>query len=245
MRNKDSESRERNDAMSVLLLSGTPKEASIQNYLDEGQTIKLFEGEQIDKQYRGDDDLYIFYIVSGSIAARMLHNDGTITELLVREAGDVFINGSRSDLLPGPPYLCFSAVENTVLVGFSKKQAVDLMQRDEGVCRDFFYYMEMGMSQLSQRVDTLASSSSTLRMLLWIDKLCEANEAGMDKVYRIPCDISIGEIADILRIHRTTCQKILKGLKERRIADRTKNYIVVYDRDGLRSLLESDNPVIY
>lgn len=239
------EDAERNDATSVLFLSGTSKNASIRNHCDEGETIKLFAGEQVNGTYRNDDDPYLFYVASGSVVASMLHGDGTATELLTRSAGDIFINGARADLLPGPSRLRFIASENTVLASFTKAQAVKLMQQDESACRDFFYYMEMGMSQLSQRVDTLASSSSTLRMLLWLDKLCEATGAGKDNTYRIPCDISIGAIADILKIHRTTCQKILKGLKDRKIADRTKNYLVVYDRNALQALLDLDNPVIY
>lgn len=235
----------RNDATSVLFLTGTPKKANIQNHLEAGETLKLFAGERIDQPNRKDDDLYLFYIVSGSIVAGMLRDDGTSTDLLNREAGDVFINGYRSDLLPGPSRLFFSANENSVIVGFTKKQTMELMRQDEDVCRDFFYYTEMSLSQLSQRVDTLASSSSTLRMLLWLDKLCEATGAGKDEIYRISCDISIGGIADILKIHRTTCQKLFKGLKDRKIADRTKNYLIVYDRNALRSLLESDNPIIY
>lgn len=234
-----------NDATAVLFTSALYRKVDFDRHLAQGSPVKLFRGEIHDAVCADEQDPYLYYVKSGALEVGLTHGDDPQSYFFVRGAGDAVLAGLSGCLPFGLSRLTFKAVRNTVLVGFTQKQVREFMLADAAFFDDVMYSMHMTLAQMGHRVSIIDRQSSSKRMLLWLEKLCEANDPDETGVYRIPCNLIVDEVSGLLGIHYATCSKLLKALKDRGIADRTSKELVVLDRTQLRALLQEENPVLY
>lgn len=235
-----------NDATSILLTSSLHRKMDFDRYLEQGAVTKLFRLEELDATCERPDDPYLFYVQSGAIEVGIKRDDGRkLSYFYVRGSGDAAIAGLPGYLSLGSSRLTFRAVRNTVLISFTRGQVRALMHEDDAFYDDVMHALHMSMAQLGHRIDAANQQSTSRRMLLWLEKLCEANEPDADGVYRIPCNLIVDEISGLLEIHYATCNKLLKSLKDQGIASKTKTHLEILDRAEVQRLLLEENPVLY
>jgi CRP-like cAMP-binding protein len=96
-----------------------------------------------------------------------------------------------------------------------------------------------------QRILMTAGLSSSQRLLSWLAKLCNKTQPNTRGWYKIPCTLTQQQIADILFIHVTTCNKLFSRLYKEGIAERTRSHIVIYQFDKMKQYLEEDWKLLY
>lgn len=235
-----------NDETSILLTSSLHRKMDFDRYLDQGTALKLFREEEHDATCEAPDDPYLFYVQAGAMEVGLSRADGRkLSYFYVRGAGDAAIAGLPGYMSLGSSRLTFRAVRNTVLVSFTRAQVRALMHADDAFYDDVMHALHMTMAQLGHRLDSANQQSTSRRMLLWLEKLCEANAPDPDGVYRIPCNLIVDEISGLLEIHYATCNKLLKSLKEQGIACKTRTHLEIANRGEVQRLLLEENPVLY
>lgn len=234
-----------NDATSIVFMSALHHKVDCNRYLDQGSTIKLFVDEEITSVCKDAEDFYLYYVKSGAVEVGMRRGSEILSVFYIRSEGDAIIGSRQGFLVFGTSQSIIRAVRNTVLVAFTYQQVIEFMQTDSKFLEDYLYSMHMNMAQMGHRLDTTAHQSSSQRILVWLEKVCEANTPDEDGVYRIPCNLTIDELSGLLLIHYATCNKLLKSLKEKGIVNKTKTHLEIVDNLELRQLFLEENPVLY
>ncbi|MGE4273069.1 MAG: Crp/Fnr family transcriptional regulator [Desulfitobacterium sp.] len=187
----------------------------------------------------------MYYILSGKLNVCFQRVDGSYLFIATREAGNVFQSEYCGFASIAGDRLKFVAIENSVLVSFSKKQLFDLMEEDRQLMDDFLYVVHMFYATLCHRLMNTASLSSSQRFLTWLDKLCKTNTPDQNGHYIIQCDLTQQQIADLLFIHLTTCNRLITGLEKEKILRKTKSHIYVYDYKKVNEYLLDENKIIH
>lgn len=234
-----------NDATSVLFLSALHRCVDLGPVIDQGARIKLFRGEWWDAVCEDDDDFYLYYVESGAIEVGLDSVDGGWAVLYVRGPQDVLVGAQQGIEDFGSTRFRFCAVRNTVLVAFTYEQATALMRDDPAFLDNVLYALHMSGAQMAHRIANTQQQSSTRRILLWLEKLCEVNVPDADGVYRVPCNLTLDEMTGVIDVHYATLNKLMKALKDRGIANRTRTHLEISDRAQVRALLAEENPVLY
>ncbi len=234
-----------NNETSILFTSALHRKVDFDRYLEEGIQVKLFRGEEHDAVCVDEADFYLYYVKSGALEVGLTHGSDPQSYFYVRGAGDGILAGLSGYLPFGLSRLTFKAVGNTVLVGFTESQVRGLMQNDDAFFDDVMFTIHMTLAQMGHRIDNMSQQSSSRRMLLWLEKLCEANEPDEKGVYHIPCNLIVDEISGLLNIHYATCSKLLKSLRDKGVFNRTSKELVILDRSQLKDLLREENPILY
>ena len=136
------------------------------------------------------------------------------------------------------PYMYRSnavATENSVVVSFSGHQFYQLVQSDEELLQDLVNSMSTYNSMLRERLFLTCNVSSSQRLLNWLEKLCLSQQPDKNNTYTIKCDMTQQQIANLLFIHITTCNKVFAKLSKENIAAHSRKKIVVYDLEKLRT----------
>lgn len=210
------------------------------NHIDHLPEQKCFAGERLNCP---KDGFFYYYIKSGLFRMGVEKPDGTVICYAYCRAGATMkING---------PFLCMEgfdvpfveAVENSVICGFSLDELYALIVKDRGVFEDIMNSNSVYSTMLRERLEIISGVSATNRLLTWLDKLCGCIRPDENSAYVIECGMTQQQIADLLCIHVTTCNKLFSKLKTSGIAQHTKKNIYVYRRDLLRSYLNQENSV--
>lgn len=232
------------DFTSILMPTYPTRKLNFSKYAHLGKLYKLFKDEFINTCCNHDDDPYLFYIVSGIIQMRFQRADGSILVLAHRYAGNVFQSEYCGFASISGDKLKFIAIENSVIISFSKSQLFELLKQDAQLMDDFLYVVHMTYATLCHRLMNTACLPSSQRLLTWLDKLCRTSTPNEQGHYVIKCDLTQQQIADLLFIHVTTCNKLISGLEKDKIIKKTKSHIYVYDLDKIGHYLADESKVI-
>jgi len=182
----------------------------------------------------------LYYIISGSIRVRYQRSDDTSIELFYRDKGNIL----------QAEYIQFGSIcndklkmlakQNTVVSAFSKKQLFELLQNDKELFDEFLYTIHLTYATLGHRIINTALLSSSEKILNWLGKLCSVNEPDKQGYYKLPCELTQQQIADLLFIHVTTCNKLFSFLERDNLVKKTKKHILVYDWQTLQEFLEDE-----
>lgn len=234
-----------NDYNSILIPNKQPvRQLSFIKYSNIGLKYKLFQNEFIDNCCNDDDDPYLYYILSGKMQIAFVRPDGSILGIAQRDAGSVFQAEYCGFASISGDKLKFIALENSILISFSKKQIFDLLKQDDELLEDYFYIVHLTYATLAHRLMNTAYLSSSQRFLTWLDKLCKTSSPNNQGHYVIDCDLTQQQIADLLFIHVTTCNKLIAGLEKEKIIKKTKKHIYVYDLTKLDQYLVNESKII-
>lgn len=187
-----------------------------------------------------DEDLYLYYIVSGSVKVLYLRKDLSTLELFHREKGNILQTEYSHFASICNDRLRVVANENTVVSAFTKGQFYELLQKDKMLFDEFLYIVHITYATFSHRLINTFGLSAGEKLLHWLNKLCSITPADCFGGYKLPCQLTQQQIADLLYIHVTTCNKIFSLLEKRRLVKKEKSYIYVYNWEKLNDYLESE-----
>lgn len=219
------------------------RELWLEKYIHLGTMHKLFQGEFINSSCNSNDDPYLYYIVSGKILICFERADGSILSIAHRVKGNAFQSEYSGFASFSNDRLKNIALENSLLVSFSKKQFKELMKEDDQVIEDFMYIVHMYYATVGQRLLNTASLHASQKLLTWLDKLCKTNSPNEQGHYAIECNITQQTIADLLFIHVTTCNKLLAELEKEKIIKKTKTHLYIYDANKIEEYLEYNSKI--
>lgn len=232
------------DYNSILMPTHAIKKLNFEQYLHLGKPHKLFHDEFINSICYLDDDPYLYYIASGKIQICFERPDGSLLIIAHRDAGNAFQSEYCGFASISGDKLKFIAIENSVLISFTKKQLFELMKDDKQVMDDFLYVTHMFYATLCHRLMNTACLHTSQRFLTWLNKLCITNSPDEQGHYAIKCNLTQQQIADLLFIHVTTCNKIIAALEKERIMKKTKNTIYVYDLKRINDYLSDETKIV-
>ena len=231
-----------NQEMGKVYLGEMPfKLNQLEKYLSFGQEFRYFSGESIVKIR---DDSFIWYIKSGSFKICVSRSDGTEIDFSYCRSGSILqvnqfvMNASIWD----PAY--FVATENSVAVKFNRKQFYELIKQDPILFDEYIDNASSYSTLLKQRLLITAGQGAAQRLLTWLDKLCCCQEPEQNGTYIIKCELTQQQIADLLFIHVTTCNKLFSKLSKNGIVRHMKGKLVIVQHDMLREYLEQDWKII-
>jgi len=207
------------------------KTKNFSKYLSLGTETKYFAGEILTPP---QCDHYLCYIAKGGFKFTTAQLDGEVYDLAHLQQGSLiqFIAHTYEN-----PYMYHSevvAVENSVVVSFSGHQFYQLIQSDEALFLDLVNSMSTYNSMLRERLFLTCNVSSSQRLLNWLEKLCLSQQPNKEGHYVIKCDLTQQQIANLLFIHITTCNKVFAKLNKEQIAAHSRKKITIYDLDKLR-----------
>jgi len=232
------------DFHSILMPSYPTKKLCFSKYVHLGKEYKLFQGEFINNCCNQREDPYLYYIVSGKMQLCFERADGSILSIAQRETGNAFQAEYCGYASISDDKLKFIAQINSVLVSFSKQQIFELLKVDDQLLEDFLYIVHMTYATFAQRLMNTASLHSSQRLLAWLDKLCKTVDPDAQGHFTIRCNLTQKQIADLLFIHVTTCNKLIAGLEKEKIIEKTKSHICVYDSAKIKEYLAHENKII-
>ena len=230
-----------NNFQAILTAQHPPRQSKFADYAHMGLIQKYFEGENVAKCCKNDEDLYLYYIISGKIRVYYERNDLTQLELYHREQGNIFQAEYLNFASICTDRLRIVAEENTIVSAFTKKQLYELIQADKDLYEEFLFCVHLTYATLAHRIINTAGLSSAEKILTWLNKMCCISEPDANGHYKLRCDLTQQEIADLLFVHVTTCNRLLNLLEKEMLIKKTKNYIYVYDWPRLQEYLENEN----
>ena len=214
------------------------RELCFNKYAHLGTKHKLFQGEFINSCCNSNDDPYLYYIESGKILIGFERADGSVLSIAHRVKGNAFQCEYSGFASFSNDRLKNIALENSLLVSFSKKQFKELIKEDDQFMEDFLYIVHMYYATVGQRLLNTASLHANQKLLTWLDKLCKINFPNEQGHYAIECNITQQNIADLLFIHVTTCNKLLAELEREGIIKKTKEFLYIYDLNKIEKYME-------
>lgn len=215
------------DYQSILIPTLSFGPLKIAEKLAYGRREKLFKGESLDRKAATPDDPYYFYIEQGQICLYNRRESGENTAIFWRNEGDAFSTEYGGFASIGNYPARFVATANSVLYGFSQRQIVAFIEEDPAYFYEFVRVCHMTFAQIGHRVANVAHQSPDIRFAMWLQKLCVATTPDGDGAYRIPCNMTIRQLAELLMVHETTCTKIIAEFERRGLAHRRKGELYV------------------
>lgn len=137
------------------------------------------------------------------------------------------------------------AAMNTVLFSFTQRQLLEISQEDPEIFYEFVKASHIHFGQMGHRLSGIANQSSSMRLAMWLEKLCAVHPANDDGTYTIPCTMTLQQISDHLMIHITTCTKLFSALEEQGIIHRTRKVIQVKDLKRLETIGIDEGGITY
>lgn len=220
------------------------RKLNFDRYKHLGKLHKIFCDEYITCSCNDGDDPYLYYIDSGKIQICFERSDNSTLIIAHRYAGNVFQAEYLGFASISHDRLKFIALENSIIISFTKNELFALLKQDDELMDDFLYVVHMTYSTLCHRLMNTSSLSSSQRFLTWLDKLCMSAGPNPQGHYVIPCHLTQQQIADYLFIHVSTCNKIIASLEKEHILIKTKTQIIVCDLEKLEKFLLSESKLI-
>lgn len=209
----------------------------MEQYSSEGEELRLFKGEKLERNH---DDDFIFYIRSGGFKICVRRADDTVIDFAYCVAGGILqTNQFLMNAAPWDPAF-FEAVENSVVIRFTRKQFYNIICRDPELFDQYVDNASAYSTLLKQRLLLTSSPNSAQRIFTWLEKLCDCNEPGADGIFHIDCHLTQKQVADLLFIHVTTCNKILSKLNSEHIAQLQRGRLIIWDRKKLLKVSEEN-----
>lgn len=198
--------------------------AGLENFLEQGQQLRLFEGEQL--EHAIIDRQFLFYVQQGQMACEISRPDDSTFRFLTMGKGiTMFANAIT-------PYTKYSqswdvvALQNTVLIAFSRETVHDLLLIHPPLASAFLDYTSQYHTIMQKRTLLTANLTSSQRVLTWLYALCECETKGQNE-YLLPCKLNQQEIADILILHISTCNKMFGWLQSNGVIEKSREQIRV------------------
>lgn len=229
-----------NDGRAVFLGYWPHQFSRLASYLDIGKEHRIFKGEEIDNKINNNDDPFLFYILQGKFKLRATYHNSTPIDFTYCTAGNFMWLNTPSPLVELCSLSKPQAMENSVIVSFTKAQFHQLIANDPLLFDEYLDGISGYCLQLKQRVLMTAGLSASQRLLQWLDKLCLGTPRENDGSYMIECDLTQQQISNLLFIHVTTCNKLFAKLASENIARKTKRQIIVYRHDRIKYYLENE-----
>lgn len=197
----------------------------IESFFQQGERLRFFEGEVLDSALI--EKKFLFYVQSGKMAYEICRPDQTTFRFLTMAAGvTIFANAIT-------PYTKYSqswnsiALENTEIIAFDRDVIEQLLRKDAVLAAAFLDFTSEYHTIMQKRTLLTANLSSSQRVLTWLFALCNC-EPQRQEEYSIPCSLSQQEIADILILHISTCNKMFGWLEANGVIEREKDAIHIY-----------------
>ncbi|MEY8393993.1 hypothetical protein AALB64_04065 [Lachnospiraceae bacterium 45-P1] len=134
-----------------------------------------------------------------------------------------------------------TAAQNTIVIAFTKDQFYGFLQKDRQVFDEYVNSASSYSTMLRQCLMVTAGLNASLRILTWLDRLCQCSMPDSNGIYTIECNLTQQQIADIPFIHVSACNKIFSKLLTEHIAQHTRNKLVIYDNKKIKHLIEQNS----
>lgn len=229
-----------NDGRAVFLGYWPHKFCRLAKYLDQGKEHRIFKDEEIDNQINSEEDPFLYYILKGKFKLYATYHNDALIDFTYCTAGNFMWINTPSPMVELCNLSRPLALENSVLISFTKIQFHQLISNDAELFNEYLDGISSYCLQLKQRVLMTAGLSSSQRLLRWLDKLCLGTPRESDASFIIECDLTQQQISDLLFIHVTTCNKLFARLASEQIARKTKKSIIVYNHERLKYYLENE-----
>ncbi len=213
-------------------------------YCPEGQTIKLFKGEHLDRPRNEDESPLVLYVQSGQIVCSFFLHEGTNRTLFMRGNGRAFLN-ENTPAIKSLGTVRYTARRNTTLVGFSRQKVGELVGRDPSLLDELLDLEHRAFVQIGYRAALTDIPSASERILQWLRDLGRGNPVDDDGCATIACNLTLEGMSDYLNIHITTLTRLLASLKAQGLLERTRTHLVVKDLSAIERLLRTEDVMLY
>lgn len=225
-------------ALQILFGRLPPLEWGVEQYLDQGKCLKIFQNERIPFDREAPEEPGVFYVQSGLLKLSV-HRPLSATGLDFCYYGDrTLLERRTAASLSGCGQMYIEACKNTIAYAFTQREFFELLRRDRALLKQYHQLHSAQLSLLFQRMELTACLDAEQRVAGWLMQLCcqsAPEEAGK---YFIPCRLTQQEIADYLLIHVTTFNRVFSELKKESIVEKKRSGFLVHDFEKLKRFQE-------
>ena len=197
---------------------------------------RYFAGEMVFP----DENMFIIVVKQGKFNLCVEKADGSLFVYTQTMPG-CCIKCSESILLPNQldtPIMI--AAENSVITSFSRDDFYALVSKDKAVFDEMMDFSTFFSHLLRERLLIVGGLPANIRLLTWLDRLCECYPQETDGSFQIACDLTQQQIADLLFIHISTCNKLFSSLEKEKIAVYRRREIKVCRRDKIKQIISRE-----
>lgn len=191
----------------------------LEPYLSQGEEIRLFAEEKLDQSII--EQKFLLYVRKGKGACVITRPDKTTFRFLTLGENITCFSNTITPYTEYSQSWNIRALENTVLVVFEKRQIQDFLIADPALAEEYLNFTSIYHTVMQRRVLLTANLTSSQRVLTWLYGLCSG--CYDQPACEIPCTLNQQEIADILILHISTCNKIFAWLQANGVAEKTKS----------------------
>lgn len=218
---------------------------NIAPYLDKGQEMRLFKGEELSSYCSVGCDDFVLYILKGQMKLEVRRSDESFVDFVFCSEGSIIQMVPVSSWAELCDHAQMVACENSVVYLFSKNTLLDILSHDRDLLENYLDQISNHLLLLRQRYMMTSGLDSDQRVLGWISHLCMGSECNSDGVYEIPCTLTQQQIAEFLFIHVTTCNRMFSSLKKQGIVTKTRTVLIVRNYKLLMEFLWNDSKTLY
>lgn len=210
---------------------------SLVKYTESGREIRLFSGETLSP---AELNAFIIYIKMGTLKIWNKRDNGETIDLCYcpentcLQLNDLVINTDEWNI----PFI--TATKNSIIIAFSKDSFYSFICNDRLLFDEYVNSASSYSTMLKQRIIFTAGLTSSQKILTWLDRLCQCSVPDSNGTYFISCSLTQQQIANLLFIHVSTCNKIFSKLASEHIAQYTRTQLIIYNLEEIRTLLEHD-----
>jgi CRP/FNR family transcriptional regulator len=177
--------------------------------------------------HQGDDSMAMFLLKSGRVKLTKILENGSEITLDIRKSGDFIGENMLSEELEYP----FNAVclEDTLTCGFSKSQFEEIILQYPNVGLQVIRNMSERISQLTERVGTMATSSIEEKLYNALQHVAAQHGVSEPNGVRIQFPLTHEELSFLIGAHRVSITRAMKYLKETGKIFETGKHLIIAD----------------
>ena len=210
---------------------------AIAHYAASKPQQKFFAGETLPL----NQNTFWIFLKHGKLKLCVRKIDGSLFTYTYTYLG-CCIKWSETVMLPSlfdtPVIIC---EENAIISTFSRHEFFDLVAKDQAVFNEVMDFSTFFSHLLRERLFIVGCLSSGMRLLTWLDRLCECYPEREDGSVTISCNLTQQQIADLLFIHISTCNKLFASLEKDHIAIYTRKTIIIQNRDKIKQIISKES----
>jgi CRP/FNR family transcriptional regulator len=155
--------------------------------------------------YEGENALYIYYIIHGSVKLYRVNEVGKIASIKVLKKGDVFADIVLFEENRYP--VNAESIAHSTLLCINSKKLKEIILSNIKLTESFIILLSKRIKYLVNKIDTLELESAENRLLNYLYE-----KKYQSKSNEFTLDISKKEIAEIIGIRTETFSRLLKKL---------------------------------
>jgi len=209
--------------------------SKLEKYLDYGIVKYFSKGSFVLSP--GDEPGMLYYVLSGKLQLNIIFPDGRERMAFFGGKHSIFNLLWELHLLERYDHYVV-AVKDSKVCCFTKEQLQSVFQLDGDIVFDLYSNIFSTALYFLTQAAEMDYLNPTIRIVKLIYNLCVSQGIPVNNHIEVSMLPSYKTIADITGVHYVTVSKVFCILKKKKILERKKDKLLIYDKERLKELMQ-------